>query len=84
MSRYDALEATHDLSPEAIQGEVARILASEKFARSKRLRRLLRFTVAQTLQGNGETPKEYGIGTAAVLRVKLKEYHSDPHSGPSV
>ena len=51
MSRYDKLPTMEELSPEAIQSEVERILSSEKFARSKRLRSLLRFTVAQTLQG---------------------------------
>jgi len=50
-------------SPEAIQNELARILADQKFLRSKKLRRLLQFTVEQTLQGNAEALKEYVIGT---------------------
>ncbi len=77
MSRYGRMGETHDLSPETIQSEVARILARERFTRSKRLTRLLRCTIAQTLEGNGETLKECGIGRA-VLRVKLKEYHRYP------
>ena len=54
MSRYEKVAIPEELTPEAIQTEVERILASEKFARSKRLRTLLRFTVAQTLQGNAD------------------------------
>jgi hypothetical protein len=52
-----------NLTPEAVQSEVARILASDKFARSKRLRSLLQFTVNQTLEGHAEMLKEYVIGT---------------------
>src|SRR5579885_742789 len=68
MSRYDKVQTVEELSPEAIQSEVERILASEKFARSKRLRSLLRFTVAQTLQGNADTLKEYVIGTEVLKK----------------
>jgi len=52
-----------EFSQEGVQHELERILASDKFARSKRLRSLLTFTVSQTLQGNTETLKEYVIGT---------------------
>ena len=52
-----------NLSSEAVQSEVQRILASDKFARSKRLRSLLQFTVSQTLEGHADTLKEYVIGT---------------------
>ena len=41
MSRYEKTAIPEELTPEAIQTEVERILASEKFARSKRLRTLL-------------------------------------------
>jgi tetratricopeptide (TPR) repeat protein len=77
MSRYDKSEVYQDLSPEAIQGEVERILASEKFARSKRLRSLLRFTVAQTLQGNADTLKEYVIGTEVLKKPDSYDPRSD-------
>jgi len=77
MSRYDKPEALQDLSPEAIQSEVERILASEKFARSKRLRSLLRFTVAQTLQGNADTLKEYVIGTEVLKKPDSYDPRSD-------
>lgn len=52
-----------NLSSEAVQSEVQRILASDKFARSKRLRSLLQFTVTQTLDGHADILKEYVIGT---------------------
>ena len=77
MSRYDKQEACQELSPEAIQSEVERILASEKFARSKRLRSLLRFTVAQTLQGNADTLKEYVIGTEVLKKPDSYDPRSD-------
>ena len=77
MSRYDKSESLQDLSPEAIQSEVERILASEKFARSKRLRSLLRFTVAQTLQGNADTLKEYVIGTEVLKKPDSYDPRSD-------
>jgi tetratricopeptide (TPR) repeat protein len=77
MSRYDKPEACPELSPEAIQSEVERILASEKFARSKRLRSLLRFTVAQTLQGNADTLKEYVIGTEVLKKPDSYDPRSD-------
>jgi hypothetical protein len=68
MSRYEKAAIPEELTPEAIQTEVERILASEKFARSKRLRTLLRFTVAQTLQGNADMLKEYVIGTEVLKK----------------
>jgi len=78
MSRYDKLpKIVEELSPEAIQSEVERILASEKFARSKRLRSLLRFTVAQTLQGNADTLKEYVIGTEVLKKPDSYDPRSD-------
>src|SRR6185437_6182460 len=68
VKRFDEEATPQELSPEAIQSEVERILASEKFARSKRLRSLLRFTVTQTLQGNAESLKEYVIGTEVLKK----------------
>src|SRR5579863_6019548 len=77
MLRYDKPEALQDLSPEAIQGEVERILASEKFARSKRLRSLLRFTVQQTLQGHADMLKEYVIGTEVLKKPETYDPRRD-------
>jgi tetratricopeptide (TPR) repeat protein len=57
-----------NFSPEAVQTEVERILASDKFSRSKRLRSLLQFTVSQTLEGHADTLKEYVIGTEVLKK----------------
>jgi tetratricopeptide (TPR) repeat protein len=77
MSRYEKGVIPEELTPEAIQTEVERILASEKFARSKRLRTLLRFTVAQTLQGNADMLKEYVIGTEVLKKPDSYDPRSD-------
>ncbi|HLH38141.1 MAG TPA: tetratricopeptide repeat protein [Bryobacteraceae bacterium] len=68
MKRHEDEEIFNELSPEAVQNQVERILSSEKFARSKRLRSLLRFTVQQTLQGHADTLKEYVIGTEVLKK----------------
>jgi hypothetical protein len=47
----------------AIREELSRMLESSIFAQSDRLARFLRFTVETTLAGQGETLKEYLIGT---------------------
>jgi tetratricopeptide (TPR) repeat protein len=57
-----------ELGPETIQGQLERILSSVAFARSKRLRSLLRFTVTQTLEGNGGALKEWTIGNEVLHR----------------
>jgi tetratricopeptide (TPR) repeat protein len=77
MSRYEGLALSDDLSTEAIQAEVERILASEKFSRSARLRSLLKFTVAQTLQGNANVLKEYVIGTEVLRKPESYDPRSD-------
>jgi hypothetical protein len=48
---------------EAIREELSRMLGSPIFAHSDHLARFLRFTVETTLAGQGETLKEYLIGT---------------------
>lgn len=77
MSRYEGFSLSDDLSPEAIQAEVERILTSEKFSRSARLRSLLRFTVTQTLQGNANVLKEYVIGTEVLNKPESYDPRSD-------
>jgi hypothetical protein len=73
--KQDHPESTPEpISAEAVQDEMARILASEKFGRSKKLRKLLQFTVDQTLQGHADTLKEYVIGT----EVLKKPFTYDP------
>jgi TolB-like protein len=51
------------ISEEAVRDEVSRILQSSMFFQSDRLCRFLRFTVERTLGGEGDTVKEYVIGT---------------------
>ena len=68
MKRDETQSMAEPVTPEAVQNEVAKILASEKFGRSKKLRRLLQFTVDQTLQGNADTLKEYVIGTEVLKK----------------
>jgi tetratricopeptide (TPR) repeat protein len=77
MKRYDDSSPVSELSPEAVQSQVERILASEKFSRAKRLRSLLRFTVAQTLQGNADQLKEYVIGTEVLKKPESYDPRSD-------
>jgi adenylate cyclase len=53
---------TGGLTNEAIHAELARILSSATFIRSKRLGRFLRFTVEQCLEGRQNSLKEYLVG----------------------
>jgi len=49
-------------SPESVQAQLERILASKTFAHSHRLRRFLRFAVEQVIRGGADQLKEYVIG----------------------
>jgi TolB-like protein len=51
-----------EISPESVRGQVARILASRGFVRSRRLGQFLRFTVSQVLDGKQADLKEYLVG----------------------
>jgi TolB-like protein len=46
----------------SVRAQLERILASEAFANAGRLTRLLRYTVEQTLDGQGDRLKEYVLG----------------------
>jgi TolB-like protein/Tfp pilus assembly protein PilF len=52
---------------EALRG-LSRVLDSARFVQSTRLSRFLRYAVEQTLNGEGESLKEYSIGTHAYGR----------------
>lgn len=52
----------HSVSAEAVREELVKILRSKIFHNSERISRFLRFTVETTLEGKGETLKEYVIG----------------------
>ncbi len=60
--------------------ELERILASPGFTQAQRLSRLLRFTVEQVIHGEGDSLKEYNLGTA----VFDKDDSFDPRTDPIV
>ncbi len=49
-------------SPEEVRQQLERVLASETFANTGRLSRLLRYIVERTLAGEGDQLKEYVLG----------------------
>ena len=57
-----------DPAPEAIRGQLERILASPALAHSESLSRLLSYVVARKLEGKADPPKEYLIGVEAFDR----------------
>lgn len=63
---------------EAIEAELARILASEDFAASQHLSRFLRFIVEQSLAGNAEQLKERTIARHALDRGRDFDSRLDP------
>ncbi len=55
--------ATEEISSQAVKAQLERLCASATFKNSIRLCRFLRYTVEVVLRGEGETLKEYVIGT---------------------
>ena len=68
------------IAPEAIRLQVARILATGTFVRSRRMGRLLRFVVERALEGRGGELKEYLLA----VEVFDKEASFDPRIDPLV
>lgn len=64
--------------PDAARAQLHRILASPLFAGSDRLSRFLRFTVDQTLLGQGEMLKEYFLGVEVFDRPESYDPRTDP------
>ena len=56
-------DATEEISSQAVADQLDRLCGSATFRNSSRLCRFLRYTVESTLRGEGETLKEYVIGT---------------------
>src|SRR5689334_4313067 len=54
--------ADEQCTPEMVMAQLQKMLQSPIFARSRRLRKFLRFTVTQTLANQQERLKEYSIG----------------------
>jgi hypothetical protein len=61
-------ERAGGVSPEAIGEAVARVLASEEFGNSKRLRRFLEYVVEKIRAGNFDEVKEYNIALSVYDR----------------
>src|SRR5262245_54525661 len=54
---------THEgVSPEAVQAQIEKILASALFTQTSGLTRLLRHIVSETLHGRADRLKEYSLG----------------------
>ncbi len=68
------------IPPELGAAELEAILRSKAFSHSERLRRLLRFTVERTLEGQGDQLKEYLLG----VEVFQKGDSFDPRMDPVV
>lgn len=66
------------IAQEDIRNELARVIESSLFVQSDRLARFLRFTIETTLEGKGDTLKEYLIGTAVYDR--KSDYHPSEDS----
>jgi len=66
------------VSPQAVERQLNKMVASNVFARSKQLCRFLRFVVEETLHGNAEALKESLIGTTVFQRGELFNPGIDP------
>ena len=71
--RDTEIAETH-LSSHAIKTQLDKILSSEEFSRTKRLRAFLQFLVCETLAGRSKNLKEYTVG----LEVFQKDKEFDP------
>ncbi len=66
--------------PQLVLEHLERVLSSQAFARSERMKRFLRFTVEQVLAGKAEELKEYSVA----VRVFDKPEDFDPRLDPIV
>jgi hypothetical protein len=66
------------VSPQAVERQLNKMVASNVFARSKQLCRFLRFVVEEALHGNAEALKESLIGTMVFQRGELFNPGIDP------
>src|SRR5258708_3370648 len=65
-------------APEEIRAQLEKVLASRLFARSTRLCRFLRFSVEESLAGNGGRLKEQIVGTEVFDRKLDYDPRIDP------
>jgi hypothetical protein len=66
------------ITPQAVRAQLGRILASEVFARSRRMQRFLEFVVEETLAGRADQLGEYAVGMAVFDRGPDFEPALDP------
>ena len=64
--------------PEAIREQLAKLLASPRFASSQRCQLLLTYVVEETLGGNADSLKERNIGIAVFKRDPAYDTNADP------
>ena len=67
-----------EIEAQAVRAQVARILASEGFARSPRMQRFLDFVVEETLAGRAAHLREYAIAVSVFDRGEDFEPALDP------
>jgi len=67
-----------EIGAQAVRAQVARILASEGFVRSHRMRRFLEFVVEETLAGRAANLGEYGVAVSVFDRSDDFEPALDP------
>lgn len=70
--------AKTDSSRKAIQEQLRRIISSDDFQASDRLKRLLEFLVSETLAGRGDALKAYTIALAVFDRDESFDAQTDP------
>jgi hypothetical protein len=71
-------EVPAGISAAQVEEQLRRILASERFAHSERLRRFLQYVVEETLAGRGDKLKEYSLGVAVFNRDASYDPRTDP------
>src|SRR5712672_4767367 len=69
---------SESIAEQEVRSELARVLQSPLFVQSGRLGRFLRFTIDKTLAGEGDSLKEYVIGTEVYDR--KPSYHPSQDS----
>jgi hypothetical protein len=74
----DVTEINAAITPQAVRAQVARIVGSEGFARSRRMQRFLEFVVEETLAGRADQLGEYAVGVAVFDRGPDFEPAVDP------
>jgi Tol biopolymer transport system component len=70
--------STGQVSPEAVEAQLSRVLDSETFRGAERSRALLRFVVEEALNGRADQLKDYVLGSQALGRGEGFDPRSDP------